>query len=299
VNRRFRVVVCRGPECGDRRGSRAVYDAFRRVIDARGLASRCELGWQSCFGRCTQGPNVLVREIVDGGSDVPRATALYNGMDAMTVDEVVSEHVERGVVVRRLILGTLSFLAIALSVLGAAGCKGKTKKEDTQETLDKLASLQDQLKAKDELITQLRNANAELTLGTSGGTTPAGEDEWVFRIEGDALVIVAKPGGGGGASEQVATGSAEEFLGQVEKSRGNIQKCYEQALKKSSGLASRTVNLKLVASFASTGKFKAVSFEPDLPEAFDTCLRTVAAKWKMPPAKGSMRFAANVKLTPT
>jgi (2Fe-2S) ferredoxin len=292
--RRYRIVVCRGPECGDRRGSRAVYDAFRRVIDARGVGGRCELGWQSCFGRCTQGPNVLVREIAEGGSEVPRATALYNGVDAMNADEVVTEHVERGVVVRRLVLG----LGLALLVT-AAGCKGKTIYKDTPETLEKLTALEGQMKAKDDLITSLRKENADLTLGAGGGT--AGELEWVFTIEGDALTIKARPGGGGSGvpDDSVATGSADQFLDIVEKSRGSIQKCYENALKKSTGLASRTVNLKLVASFGSTGAFRNVSFSPDLPEAFDSCLRTVASRWKMPAAKGSMRFQASVKLTPT
>lgn len=111
--RRFRILVCRGPECGDRRGSRAVYDAFRAELDQAGLTDSCELGWQSCFGRCTQGPNCLVREVV--AQAVPSrfmfaqlpgprgATALYNHLDAVKVAEVVSEHVARGVVVRRFI----------------------------------------------------------------------------------------------------------------------------------------------------------------------------------------------------
>lgn len=108
--RRYSIRVCRGPECGDRRGSRAVYDAFRSSLEAHGLASACELGWQSCFGRCTQGPNVLVREItthgdlVDGGAVAPqRATALYNGVDPVAVDEVVQQHVGLGRVIGKLI----------------------------------------------------------------------------------------------------------------------------------------------------------------------------------------------------
>jgi (2Fe-2S) ferredoxin len=111
--RRYRILVCRGPECGDRRGSRAVYDAFRDELARTGLAEHCELGWQSCFGRCTQGPNCLVREMVHAAPPSrfmfaqlpgPRgATALYNHLDTVNVAEVVSEHVARGVVVRRLI----------------------------------------------------------------------------------------------------------------------------------------------------------------------------------------------------
>lgn len=111
--RRYRILVCRGPECGDRRGSRAIYDAFRARIDESGLTEHCELGWQSCFGRCTQGPNCLVREITQAAPPSrfmfatlpgPRgATALYNRIDPVKVAEVVSEHVARGVVVRRFI----------------------------------------------------------------------------------------------------------------------------------------------------------------------------------------------------
>ena len=111
--RRYRILVCRGPECGDRRNSRAVYDAFRAQLEAHGLTEACELGWQSCFGRCTQGPNCLVREIVPQAAPSrfmfatlpgPRgATALYNRIDPVKVAEVVTEHVARGVVVRRFI----------------------------------------------------------------------------------------------------------------------------------------------------------------------------------------------------
>lgn len=100
--RRFHIRVCRGPECGDRHGSSAIFVRFRDQLARRGLTDTCDLGWQSCFGRCTQGPNVLVREIVDDPT-APRATALYNGVDAVDVEELVSEHVERGVVVRRLV----------------------------------------------------------------------------------------------------------------------------------------------------------------------------------------------------
>ena len=107
--RRFKVVICRGPECGDRRGSAVLHDAFRAAIDARGAT--CELAWQSCFGRCTQGPNVLVRElVVDPGPQIgsgfatmpgPRgATALYNRMDGSRVERVVVQHVVGGHVVR-------------------------------------------------------------------------------------------------------------------------------------------------------------------------------------------------------
>ena len=186
---------------------------------------------------------------------------------------------------------------LVAGLLAGAACK-KTTYKDSPETLEKVASLEGQLKDKDTYIQQLRDENANLQ---RDGVTP-GDNEWVFTIQGDALVLTGKPskgGGGGSIDDATATAMGDKFLDQVTRARGSIQKCYEQALKKSTGLQARTVNLKLSASFAASGKFSRVSFSPDLPEAFDTCLRTVASKWAMPAAKQSMTFQASVKLTPT
>lgn len=111
--RRFKILICRGPECGDRRGSVALHEVFRSALEAHGARDRAELAWQSCFGRCTQGPNVLVREIVTeqpslgtGFATLPGprgATALYNHMDAARVERVVVQHVIGGQIVRELI----------------------------------------------------------------------------------------------------------------------------------------------------------------------------------------------------
>lgn len=120
MSRRFRIVVCRGPECGDKRDSASVHAAFARELAATGTADRCQLEWQSCFGRCSQGPNVLVREITAAAAqsrprfalaDLPAArgggprmvTALYNHVAPVNVPEVIASHVLRGVVVHRLI----------------------------------------------------------------------------------------------------------------------------------------------------------------------------------------------------
>jgi (2Fe-2S) ferredoxin len=108
--RRFKVVICRGPECGDRRGSAELYEAFHRELEACAVRDRVELVWQSCFGRCTQGPNVLVRERMEESPPVgaglatlpgPRgATALYNHVDRARIARVVASHVCRGEIVR-------------------------------------------------------------------------------------------------------------------------------------------------------------------------------------------------------
>lgn len=110
--RRFKIVICRGPECGDRRGSSGLHEVFRSALDANNVRERAELTWQSCFGRCTQGPNVLVRELVDeptlgsGFATMPGTrgtTALYNRMDPARAERVVVLHVVGGQIVREFI----------------------------------------------------------------------------------------------------------------------------------------------------------------------------------------------------
>jgi (2Fe-2S) ferredoxin len=109
--RRFRIVICRGPECGEHRHSAALQPAFATALDTSAMRDQVELAWQSCFGRCTQGPNVLVREIVEPPAPVaspallgPRGvTALYNRVDSAGASRIVSEHVVRGEIVHDLI----------------------------------------------------------------------------------------------------------------------------------------------------------------------------------------------------
>jgi (2Fe-2S) ferredoxin len=91
-----------------------VHEAFREGLAARGLADRVDLGWQSCFGRCTQGPNCLVQELLPPAAG-PRFTlaalppprgsraALYNGMSEADVLEVIDRHIAGGQIVTRLI----------------------------------------------------------------------------------------------------------------------------------------------------------------------------------------------------
>ncbi|MEZ4402668.1 MAG: (2Fe-2S) ferredoxin domain-containing protein [Kofleriaceae bacterium] len=93
-----------------------MHAAFERALAQRSDPAAVELDWQSCFGRCSQGPNVLVREVVAGpvrvglaelparlGGGPRAATALYNGVTPADVPELVGQHVGAGVVVRRLI----------------------------------------------------------------------------------------------------------------------------------------------------------------------------------------------------
>lgn len=113
--RRFRILVCRGPECGDARGSSAIHAAFSEELAAANVGDRVELAVQSCFGRCTQGPNALVRELPAGPVAPPRfaladlpprhgggprlVTALYSRLDRSKVKAIVAQHVVGGRVV--------------------------------------------------------------------------------------------------------------------------------------------------------------------------------------------------------
>ncbi|HEY4178467.1 MAG TPA: (2Fe-2S) ferredoxin domain-containing protein [Kofleriaceae bacterium] len=116
--RRYRIVICKGPECGGQRGSEALHEVFRSAVEAN-QARDVEIAWQSCFGRCTQGPNVLVREIVDvkpasaissvGLATMPAprgTTALYSRMSPSEPERattVIVQHVQGGQIVREYI----------------------------------------------------------------------------------------------------------------------------------------------------------------------------------------------------
>lgn len=99
---RYQVQVCRGPECGDRRGSAALLPAFAAALAQASLEARVDLGGQSCFGRCSLGPNVLVRELRSPaannavGPGPRRATALYSRVDVARAHQIVREHVAHG-----------------------------------------------------------------------------------------------------------------------------------------------------------------------------------------------------------
>jgi len=114
LSRRYRIIICRGPECGDRRGSAGLHEVFRSALEATAARAETELVWQSCFGRCTQGPNVLVREILTVAAPTlgsgfatapgPRgSTALYNRVDSGRVERIVGQHIGEGTIIREFI----------------------------------------------------------------------------------------------------------------------------------------------------------------------------------------------------
>jgi hypothetical protein len=183
---------------------------------------------------------------------------------------------------------------LALAVTLAAGCKGeKVIQPDPQTKADLDQCLRDKAE-KDKLNKALGDENANLMREkTAGG-------EIVVSIEGNALTV--KPGQPGEVhplDDKVVGEASKEFLNVVAKSRGAIQKCYEQALKKNTGLQARTVTLSVSASFAPSGQFKSSNFAPSLGDTFDNCIRTVASKWALSTTSPAMTFKAQVSLTPS
>lgn len=99
---RLNVVVCRGPTCGDKRGSAALTSHLEETIAARGLGDRVSVSEEICLGHCLRGPNVLVGDADDpDGLTSPRAV-LYNRMTVADLDRVIERHLLGGIAVRAL-----------------------------------------------------------------------------------------------------------------------------------------------------------------------------------------------------
>jgi len=187
----------------------------------------------------------------------------------------------------------LAISGVLGGLAGLGGCKGETVTKidpKTKTDLDNCLAVQADQK---KLISSLQEENTRLQTKQTGA-------EITVTIEGNALTV--KPGHPGDTrpiSDAATAAASKEFINLVRKSRGAIQKCYEQALKKSSGLQSRKVMLTVSASFTQTGAYKNATFSPSLGDTFDSCIRAVAAKWTLPTNSPAMTFVAQVALTPS
>ena len=183
-------------------------------------------------------------------------------------------------------------IVIVLTALIANGCKGDTVVKPDPQTQADLDQCRKDKDEKDKRIAALQDENAELMRKQGSGP------EIVVSIEGNALTV--KPYNGPGAppiDDKAAAAASKEFLDVVAKSRGAIQKCYEQALKKNTGLQAHTVTLTVSASFSNAGGYQTSSFAPSLGDTFDNCIKTVASKWALPTNSPAMTFKAQVSLT--
>lgn len=181
-------------------------------------------------------------------------------------------------------------------LLALTACKGESKSQGADpQAAQQLDSCQRNLDEKDKLIKDLKATNEQLQKEkVTGG-------EVVVSIEGDVLKIKHNAGAGGGPiiDDKVASAATKAFVDVVSKSRGAIQKCYEQALKKDSALQSHTVTVVVSASFAPSGQNRDSSVSPPINDTFDKCIKTVASKWTVPQNSPVSTFRAPVSLTPS
>ncbi len=185
---------------------------------------------------------------------------------------------------------------VVLAMAVAAGCKGETKTVPDPQTADDLKKCQESKAEKDKLIAQLTDEKAQWMRdkGTNAG------NEITVTIEGNMITVKPGPVGVNPPVDTKLAGEAsKQFIDVVTKSRGAIQKCYEQALKKDANLQARTITLTVSASFSLAGAIRDANFAPSLGSTFDACIKTVASKWALPQNSPAMTFKAQVSLTPS
>lgn len=183
---------------------------------------------------------------------------------------------------------------LVIVTLALAACKGETVVKPDPQTQSDLDTCKKTLDEKDKLIKAEEEENARLMREKGSGA------EIVVSIEGNSLTVrPGKPGEVRPIDDKAAAAAAKEFEDLVAKSRGKIQKCYEQALKKRSDLQARTVTLTVSASFGQSGAYTNSSFAPSLGDTFDGCMQTLAKTWVLPQNSPAMTFKAQVSLTPS
>jgi hypothetical protein len=193
---------------------------------------------------------------------------------------------------RTSIVTSLAALMMALGT--TSGCKGEKVIQPDPKTQADLDLCLKNKAEKDKLIKDEEEENARLMREKAKST------DVVVTIEGNALTVKpGKPGDELPLDNKVIGEASKEFLNVVARSRGAIQKCYEQALKKNTGLQAKTVTLSVSAIFASSGQFQSSTFEPSLGDVFDKCIQQVASKWALSTSPPVKNFRATVSLTPS
>ena len=103
---RLQILVCDGPSCGVTYESELLKELIeRRVAGDETLRARCSVVDYNCFGRCSEGPNIFVREVAPGEDPLldPEPAQLetqrgfYAEMNEAKSERVVDEHCGRGV----------------------------------------------------------------------------------------------------------------------------------------------------------------------------------------------------------
>jgi (2Fe-2S) ferredoxin len=96
------VVVCRGPVCGDKRGSAALTAHLAASVVARNLQDRVTVSEEICLGHCLRGPNILVADADDPDGLTSSRAVLYNRMTVADLGRVIERHLVGGIAIRAL-----------------------------------------------------------------------------------------------------------------------------------------------------------------------------------------------------
>lgn len=186
-------------------------------------------------------------------------------------------------------------LTVAAMAIAIGACKGETKQVDRPETVAALDECRSKLGDKDKYI-----ADLEARLGEAG----SGE-EVLVRVEGDLLTVTGGPGpsqrksGGGKPSVKVDDEKLyKAFLGAIRLSKGAMQRCYQNALKKHQDLQAGKTMVTIRVNFASTGKATGASVNPKVDSDFASCMSGVGKTLTIPEAPIAVAFEAQVELTP-
>lgn len=183
--------------------------------------------------------------------------------------------------------------ACALSIALAAGCKGETKYKDSPDTLAEIEKLQNDVKAKKQLITVLEGQVSKLKAEGGSG------DEIMVTMEGEIVVKGGKSTGGKRPVGNVnVDAQAKAFYKHVSSAQKAVARCYRNALKKDSSLTGRPIKLRVKVSYGTDGKVSKVGMDKKISAGFAACLKNVASGWKVPPPPKKVTFSQTFALTP-
>ena len=186
-------------------------------------------------------------------------------------------------------------LVVAMTLAAAGvGCKGEPQIQPDPETLKQLEACQQLAGQKDDYIKDLEKRLAELEMNGGG-------DAVVVNIEGEAMKITGKgPNRRAGKPRGETDGTKlyEAFVASLKRSRGGIQKCYQNALKKNSSLQARTVTLKINVNYRVNGAVKSATFNPRISSEFDQCMGGITKRWTLPAMARAVTFNYKQTLTP-
>lgn len=188
-------------------------------------------------------------------------------------------------------------ITLALVLSWTTACK-ETKYEDTPDTVKAMQQLRESVTEKDGYIKKLEERIYEL----ENADTSADSGEIVVNITGDTLTITKGKDKGPSVKNNGPAAADEDlyksFVTQVQRSRGSMQRCYTNALKKDSGLQVRSVTLKIQVKFKASGSVAKSTFKPTISGSFDKCMTTIAQRWKLTGTREALTFQQPITLSP-